>query len=231
MEKSKLFTITAIIFSVVYAVDAQDKWIGQGPDIRAEREKEMIFSHINDLTDNQKKEVDAIYASFEIDVLAARDNLKRINEEKEDALNELFTEKQRSEYMDLSRQHHRSEIQRHRFYGRSYKRTKRQLRQFNPKSMAQREKKLLYDSIQDLSEDQKLVIDEIYNQYGQDLQTSFDEAEGNRESMRAALQAVRKNKQDQLKEILTEEQWLKAEALVRQVRERRQARRPRHKQQ
>ena len=96
----------------------------------------------------------------------------------------------------------------------------------DPAAMADREKKVLLDSINDLSEDQQLVINEIYDQYSKDLEKTFTAFSGNREEMRASMQKVRQNHQEMLKEILTDEQWAKWEKIIKDTRDSRRARRP-----
>ncbi len=96
----------------------------------------------------------------------------------------------------------------------------------NPAEMAAREKTMLLDSINDLTADQKIVINEIYDQYAKDLEKTFAENSGNREEMRASMQSLRKNHHVMLQEILTEEQWAKWQQITRNARERRRARRP-----
>lgn len=97
---------------------------------------------------------------------------------------------------------------------------------WDPATMAEREKKVMLDSIQDLTDDQELVINEIYEQYKNDLEKAFADHGGNRDEMRSSMQAIRKNHQNMIKEILTTEQWETWEGLVKQMRQRRRAGRP-----
>ena len=82
-----------------------------------------------------------------------------------------------------------------------------QERTWDPATMVQREKQAVFDSIPDLSDDQKAVIEEIYVAYQDDVSTLMQSANGDREKMRAGFMELRENKNTLLKEILTEEQW------------------------
>ena len=86
----------------------------------------------------------------------------------------------------------------------------------NPEQMVAAEKKLLYDSLTTLNGDQKLIIDQIYKDY----ELAFEEARknsdpNNREAMRDTMMAIREGKDESLKAILTEDQFLKFEALLK----------------
>lgn len=85
----------------------------------------------------------------------------------------------------------------------------------DPEEMVKREKTLVLDSISTLSEDQKMLIDMVYEDYAVSLKSVFEGASGgNREGMREKMQAVRATKDESLKGILSEEQNTKYKALT-----------------
>ncbi|MCA6074574.1 hypothetical protein [Fulvivirga sedimenti] len=93
--------------------------------------------------------------------------------------------------------------------------------QRNPSEMVAREKQMVLDSITDLSEDQKLVIDEIYKTYSEEITAAFSENQGDRDKMRGAMQEIRKKKQTMLSEILTDEQMARLTFIMQQNRRQR----------
>lgn len=102
-------------------------------------------------------------------------------------------------------------------------------RQFDPTQMVTAEKQLLLDSITGLSDDQKLIIEVIYNDYlaaFEKAQESMDP--DNRQAMRSNMEKIRDDKDAALKEVLTEEQFLSFEEMLasrrEQMRQRRQNR-------
>ena len=99
----------------------------------------------------------------------------------------------------------------------------------DPGAMVKAEKQLVLDSISGLNDDQKLIIDQIY----QDYESSFAKARetmtpDNREAARATMTAIRDSKNEALQAILTEEQFGKYQALMEMVRERAREQRSRH---
>lgn len=81
-------------------------------------------------------------------------------------------------------------------------------RMVDPEQMANDEKQLLYDSISGLSEDQKIIIDEIYKDFNV---ASSKASEGtdpsNREAFRETMMSIRKEKDEALQAILTSDQY------------------------
>ncbi|WP_462251844.1 hypothetical protein [Ekhidna sp.] len=78
-----------------------------------------------------------------------------------------------------------------------------------PDEMIKREKQALYTKITDLSEDQKLLLDGIYDEFGVTLKETFEEIRnsGSREGMREKLMALRKEKDELVKDVLNEDQF------------------------
>lgn len=104
-------------------------------------------------------------------------------------------------------------------------------RRMSPDEMVQREKQNLYSKAENLSEDQKMIIDGIYDEFGQSMQEIFQEVRksGNREEMRPKMEALNKEKDGLMFDILNEEQYAIYEELTKAQRERmkeRQANRP-----
>lgn len=99
---------------------------------------------------------------------------------------------------------------------------RQQRRNFDPTQMANREKEKVYEKLAALTDDQKAIIDVIYENYA----TSFAEARknmtpGDREGMRESMMKVRKEKDDSMKEILTAEQFTEYETLLEELRKNR----------
>ena len=93
-------------------------------------------------------------------------------------------------------------------------------RQFDVAKMVAAEKQLLLDSVSGLNEDQKLIINQIY----QDYETAFNEGRksmdpDNRESMREQMMKIRDEKTEALKAILTENQFNTFQAILEKRRE------------
>lgn len=78
-----------------------------------------------------------------------------------------------------------------------------------PDEMIKREKQAVYTKITDLSEDQKLLLDGIYEEFGTTLKETFEEmrSSGSREGMREKMTALRKEKDELVKDVLNEEQF------------------------
>ena len=96
-----------------------------------------------------------------------------------------------------------------------------QERTWDPEVMAEREKQVVLDSIPDLSDDQKLVIGEIYQNYAERIKASLDSSAGDREKMRTAFMEARTAKNELLQEILTADQWAVYERITTRGRRRR----------
>jgi hypothetical protein len=99
-------------------------------------------------------------------------------------------------------------------------------RQFDPERVVNAEKRLLMDSISGLNEDQKLVIEVIYQDYAAALIKGRETADPNdREQMRDTMLKIRNEKSDALKDILTEDQYKSFEELLARRRDRMRQRR------
>jgi hypothetical protein len=95
-----------------------------------------------------------------------------------------------------------------------------QRQRMDPAQMVAAEKQIVLDSITDLNDEQKLIINEIYKDYEESLTTMRASADqGNREEMRAAMTSLRNEKNESLKAILTEPQYLKYDAMMKAIRE------------
>ncbi|UXX79190.1 hypothetical protein N7E81_17695 [Reichenbachiella carrageenanivorans] len=95
-------------------------------------------------------------------------------------------------------------------------------RRMNPDDMVQREKQNLYSKVENLSEDQIMIIDGIYEEFAQSMQETFQEVRksGNREEMRPKMEALNKEKDGLMFDILSEEQYTIYEELTKAQRER-----------
>ena len=99
-------------------------------------------------------------------------------------------------------------------------------RGFNPDEMIQREKQNVYKAIEDLSEDQKLLLDGIYDEYGTSFKELRDEVMETRDfqSMRPKMLALRDEKDGLIKDVLNEDQFALYQGLMdKQQRQRREA--------
>jgi protein CpxP len=85
----------------------------------------------------------------------------------------------------------------------------------DPEEMVKREKTLVLDSIPTLSEDQKMLLDMVYEDYAVSMKSVFEGAAGgNREGIREKMQAVRATKDESLEGIFSEEQNTKYKQLM-----------------
>lgn len=101
-------------------------------------------------------------------------------------------------------------------------------RQFDPAQMVAAEKQLLLDSIQGLNDDQKLIINAIYDDY----ESAFTKARENmdpdsRQAMRESMMKIRDDKNEALQAVLTEEQYKAFNEILKRRREQAQQRRQR----
>jgi len=104
--------------------------------------------------------------------------------------------------------------------------------QQDPTELASREKQMVLDSIPSLTDDQKQLLEFVYTQYGESLKSVREEMQangGDREAMRGKMQAIRKEKNDGLKDIFNEEQMTTYKAMMEKVRENMQQRRGKKK--
>lgn len=77
-----------------------------------------------------------------------------------------------------------------------------------PETMLAREKQALYDKAEDLSEDQKQLIDGIYDEFLVTLKETFqDRSNTDREARREKMQTLRKEKDALMEDVLNEEQY------------------------
>lgn len=98
--------------------------------------------------------------------------------------------------------------------------------QWDPNEMILREKQNLYKKLADLSEDQKLLLDGIYDEFGLSFKELIDEVRQTRnwETMRPKMQALRKEKDDLISDVLNEDQYAVYYAMVESDREARRKR-------
>ena len=80
-------------------------------------------------------------------------------------------------------------------------------RQFDPSRMVAAEKQLLLDSVNGLNDDQKIIIEAIYEDYLAAITKSRESMDDmDRDTMRENMVKIRNEKDKALKEILTEAQ-------------------------
>ncbi|MEL7147840.1 MAG: hypothetical protein AAFO69_15815 [Bacteroidota bacterium] len=93
----------------------------------------------------------------------------------------------------------------------------------SPSEMIKREKQALYSKVKDLTPDQKLLIDGIYEEFEVTLTEKMEELResGNREGRREAMEALRAEKDLLMADVLNEEQFKLYQSLARTRRERR----------
>ncbi|UXP33684.1 hypothetical protein N6H18_06920 [Reichenbachiella agarivorans] len=79
----------------------------------------------------------------------------------------------------------------------------------DPKDMVMREKQNLYSKAEGLSDDQKLIIDGVYDEFAQSIIETFEEGRQNRnrDEMRQKMEALRLEKDELMKDILREDQY------------------------
>ncbi|RJE71727.1 MULTISPECIES: hypothetical protein [Reichenbachiella] len=92
----------------------------------------------------------------------------------------------------------------------------------SPEDRVMREKQNLYSKIDDLSDDQTMIIDGIYDEYAQSIKESFEEIRKNRnwEEMRAKMEALNEEKDGLMFDILSQEQYVIYEEMTTAQRER-----------
>ena len=75
--------------------------------------------------------------------------------------------------------------------------------------MLNREKQALYEQVTDLSEDQKLLLDGIYEEFAVTLKETFEEMRqtDDREARREKMRSLRKEKDGLIADVLNEEQY------------------------
>ncbi len=93
----------------------------------------------------------------------------------------------------------------------------------SPEQMIEREKQTLYSKVEDLTGDQKLLLDGIYEEFLVTLQESMEEMRqsNDRESRREKMEALRKEKDELIADVLNEDQFKIYESISRTRREQR----------
>lgn len=94
-----------------------------------------------------------------------------------------------------------------------------------PEDLVNREKLTIYAKIKDLSEDQKLLLDSIYKEFATTLQETMEaqreqRGQENREAQREKMEALTKEKDLLIADVLSEEQYKIYEKLTKPKRER-----------
>jgi hypothetical protein len=90
----------------------------------------------------------------------------------------------------------------------------------DPAEITTAEKKIILDSITGLNDEQKLIIEEIYKDYGSAITTARANADpNNREAMRNDMTSIRNEKNESLKAILTQAQYQEYDVLMQAIRE------------
>lgn len=79
-----------------------------------------------------------------------------------------------------------------------------------PEETVLREKQNMYKKITDLSEDQTVLIDGIYDEFAQSFDEIRKEARENRdrEGMRTKMETLRSEKDELMKDVLSDSQWV-----------------------
>ena len=101
---------------------------------------------------------------------------------------------------------------------------------FDPNEMVKREKQNLYKKVEDLSEDQKMLLDGIYDEFAVSIGELREEMRQtqDRQAMRPKMMALRDEKDELIKDVLNEQQFGIYEAMMennrKQMRERMQQR-------
>ncbi|MEO9966133.1 MAG: hypothetical protein ABJF11_10115 [Reichenbachiella sp.] len=97
----------------------------------------------------------------------------------------------------------------------------------SPDEMAQREKQNLYKKVTDLSGDQKLLLDGIYQEFGETASEKFEEIRKtrDREKMRSEMTKLQEEKYQLVSDVLNEEQMKIYDEIVQNQRKRMEERR------
>ncbi len=82
--------------------------------------------------------------------------------------------------------------------------------------MISREKQALYEQVTDLSDDQRGLLDGIYEEFATTLKEAFEESRGSgdREARREQMQTLRQEKDALIADVLSEEQYAIYEKLA-----------------
>jgi len=100
----------------------------------------------------------------------------------------------------------------------------RQGRQFNPEDMAKRQTEQMTEDL-NLNEQQVEKVSALNKKYAEKMRDAFQNTDGNREQMREKMQTQRTEKEAELKEILTDEQFKKYQEIEKERMQRMQQRR------
>lgn len=94
----------------------------------------------------------------------------------------------------------------------------------NPEEMIEREKQTLYNKVENLTSDQKLLLDGIYEEFAVTLKENMEEMRENndRESRREKMEALRKEKDNLIADVLDTEQFEIYQSISKKRRERRE---------
>lgn len=96
-----------------------------------------------------------------------------------------------------------------------------------PEEMMKREKQAVFEKVEGLSDDQKLLIDGIYSEFTVTLRETFQAAResGDRESAREKMMALREEKDGLIADVLNEEQFETYKSISSRQRDRQKQRR------
>ena len=94
----------------------------------------------------------------------------------------------------------------------------------DPKEMAERQTTMMKDSL-GLTDQQLPKVEALNLEYADKFVAARNEADGDRDAMRSTMMAINKEKDVELKKILTADQWTKLEALRKEARANGQRRR------
>lgn len=99
---------------------------------------------------------------------------------------------------------------------------------FDPNEMIAREKQNLYTELTDLSKDQKMLIEGIYDEYSLSFTELREEVRqsGNYQTMRPKMEALTKEKDELMRDVLNDEQYAVYENIINDRRQRMQQNRP-----
>ncbi|MEM8968956.1 MAG: hypothetical protein AAGE93_21240, partial [Bacteroidota bacterium] len=95
-----------------------------------------------------------------------------------------------------------------------------------PEEMISREKQALYEQVTDLTDDQKALLDGIYEELGTTLKETSEELRqsNDREARREKMEALREEKDELVADVLNEEQYAIYSELTSRRRDRRGSR-------
>lgn len=98
---------------------------------------------------------------------------------------------------------------------------------FDPAEMIKREKQNVYKAVADLSTDQKTLLDGIYQEFGDSFDEIFEEVRQTRDykSMRPKMDALRKEKDGLIKDVLNADQYDKYLEVIKERDQQREAQR------